>query len=85
MVMLRAPSARWLSLKVTTRARPRAEIIVIDPMSVSAIEDDPDNPDATKLVFKDASERIVWGSRDEVIAKLAAITCMCGLSRRWQS
>ena len=47
------------------------EIIVIDPMSVSAIEDDPDNPDATKLVFKDASERIVWGSRDEVIAKLS--------------
>ena len=46
-------------------------VIVIDPMSVSAIEDVPDKPDATKLVFKDASERIVSGSRDEVIAKLS--------------
>ena len=51
--------------------RAAREIIVIDPMSVSAIEDVPDNPDATTLVFKDASERIVWGSRDEVIAKLS--------------
>jgi hypothetical protein len=51
--------------------RAAREIVVIDPMSVSAIEDVPDNADATKLVFKDASERIVWGSRDEVIAKLS--------------
>jgi hypothetical protein len=36
-----------------------------------AVEEIPDNPHATKLVFKDASERIVWGSRDDVVARLS--------------
>ena len=46
-------------------------VIVVDPMSVSAVEEIPDNPDATKLVFKDASERIVRGSHDDVVARLS--------------